>query len=142
MKTEITLANMEDVVLANRDIIRPEGVLPIIVKDAVVDTKATLLYLPKPIIEQLNLTPVSPGKAITAAGISDCTIYSDVWFMILERRGSLPVGDLPADNPVLIGQVVLEQVGLYLDRRAGLIHNPYDDNDYPYDDNDWFKKAF
>ena len=133
--TEIELANLEDMALANRGIIAPEEVRRVTVEDALVDTGATRLCLPKPIIEQLGLTPFGTTKARTAAGIVDRTIYSEVRFRILEREGSLPITDLPAGTPVLVGHMVLEQLDLCLDIRKGLTYNPDHDND-------WIEEAY
>ena len=133
--TEIELANLEDVALANRGFIAPEAVRRVTIKDALVDTGATRLCLPEQIIEQLGLTPFGNAKARTAAGIVDRTIYSEVRFTILEREGSLPVTNLPADAPVLVGHMVLEQLDLCLDIRKGLIYNP-DHGD------DWIEEAW
>ncbi len=128
--TEIELANLEDVALANRGVITPEEVRRLTVKDALVDTGATRLCLPEPIIEQLGLTPFGNARARTAAGIVDRIIYSEVRFTILEREGSLPVTNLPADAPVLVGHMVLEQLDLCLDIRKGLIYNPDHGDDW------------
>ena len=128
--TEIKLANLEDVALANRGIIGPEEVRRVTVEDALVDTGATQLCLPKPIIEQLGLRPFGNARARTATGIVDRTIYSEVRFTILEREGSLPVTNLPADAPVLVGHMVLEQLDLCVDIRKGLIYNPDHDDDW------------
>lgn len=128
--TEIELANLADMNLADRGVIAPEEVRRVTVKDALVDTGATRLCLPKPVIEQLGLTPFGNTRARTAAGIIDRIIYSEVRFTILEREGSLPVTDLPADAPVLVGHMVLEQLDLCVDIRKGLIYNPDHDNDW------------
>ena len=133
--TEIELANLSDLNLANRGFIKPEAVRRVTVKDALVDTGATRLCLPEPIIERLGLTPFGHAKARTATGIVDRTIYSEVRFTILEREGSLPVTDLPADAPVLVGHMVLEQLDLCVDIRKGLIYNP-DHGD------DWIEEAY
>ena len=128
--TKIEIANLEDIVLANRGIITAEAVRRVVVEDALVDTGATRLSLPTPLIEQLGLTPLSKAKARTSNGIVDRTIYSEVRFTILEREGALPVTDLPADAPVLVGHMVLEQLDLCLDIREGLIYNPDHDNEW------------
>lgn len=133
--TEIELTNLEDLNLANRGFIDPKDIRRVTVKDALVDTGATRLSLPKPIIEQLGLTPFSSAKARTASGIIDRTIYSEVRFTILEREGALPVTDLPAGTPVLVGHMVLEQLDLCLDIRKGLIYNPDHDNE-------WIEEAY
>ena len=128
--TRIELANLADMALANRDVISPEEVRRVTVEDALVDTGATRLSLPKPIIEQLGLTPFGTTKARTAAGVVDRIIYSTVEFTLLERKGTLPVTDLPADAPVLVGHMVLEQLDLCLDIRKGLTYNPDHDNEW------------
>ena len=133
--TRIELTNIEDVALANRGIITPEEVRRVTVEDALVDTGATRLCLPKPLIEHLGLRPYGNAKARTAAGIVDRIIYSTVEFTILERKGTLPVTDLPADAPVLVGHMVLEQLDLCLDIRKGLTYNP-DHGD------DWIEEAW
>lgn len=133
--TKIELTNLEDVVLANRGVITPEEVRCVTIEDALVDTGATRLSLPKPIIERLGLAPFGNAKARTAAGIVDRTIYSEVRFTVLERVGSLPVTDLPAGAPVLVGHMVLEQLDLCLDIRKGLIYNPDHDNE-------WIEEAY
>ena len=128
--TKIELTNLEDMALANRGIITPEEVRRVTVEDALVDTGATRLCLPQPIIEQLGLRPFGNAKARTATGIVDRIIYSEVRFTILERKGALPVTNLPADAPVLVGHMVLEQLDLCLDIRKGLIYNPDHDGDW------------
>lgn len=133
--TEIVLTNLADVVLANRGVINTEEVRQVTVEDALVDTGATRLSLPEPIIEQLGLTPFSSTKARIASAIVDRTIYSEVRFTILEREGALPVTDLPAGTPVLVGYMVLEQLDLCLDIRKGLIYNPDHDNE-------WIEEAY
>ena len=128
--TEIELVNLSDLNLADSGIITPEEVRRVTVKDALVDTGATRLCLPKPIIEQLGLTPFGNARARTAAGIVDRIIFSEVRFTILAREGSLPVTDRPADAPVLVGHMVLEQLDLCLDIRKGLIYNPDHGDDW------------
>ena len=88
------------------------------------------ICLPKPIVEQLGLTPFGNAKARTTAGIVDRTIYSEVRFTILAREGSLPVTDLPEGASVLVGHMVLEQLDLCLDIRKGLIYNPGHGDDW------------
>ena len=49
--TRIVLANRKDQFLAEADLIKPEEIRHVIVEDAVVDTGATGLSLPQPLIE-------------------------------------------------------------------------------------------
>ena len=55
--------------MANRGVITPEEVRRVTVEDALVDTGATRLSLPQPLIEQLGLTPFGKAKAYTSNGI-------------------------------------------------------------------------
>ena len=122
--TRIRLANLRDMILAEEGAINPEDVRQVTVENAVVDTGATRLSLPKPLIKKLGLTPVGSRKARTTNGTVDRTIYSAVQFTVLEREGMVLVTDLPAHLPVLVGHMVLEELDLCLDIRKGLIYNP------------------
>ena len=89
--TEVKLANLEDLVLAKRGVIAPEEVRRVTIKDALVDTGASRLSLPKPIIEQLGLSPVGSVNSMTANGMVTRTVYAEVEFTILERTESIRV---------------------------------------------------
>ena len=128
--TKIELTNLTDLNLADAGVIRPEEVRRATIENALVDTGATRLSLPPPLIEQLGLTPVGITRAMTANGIVDRTIYSVVEFTVLERRGALEVTDLPENAPVLVGQMVLELLDLCLDIRKGVTYNPDHDNEW------------
>ncbi len=54
--TIIELANLTELILADSDVIKSEEVKRVTVDDAIVDTGATRLSLPKSLIEQLGLT--------------------------------------------------------------------------------------
>ena len=113
--TRIELANRTDQLFAEAGFIKPEEIRQVTIEEAVVDTGATRLALPKPIIEQLGLTPVGSTPVKTTNGIVDRTIYSEVRFTVLEREGTLDVTELPADLPVLVGHSVLELLDLCVD---------------------------
>ena len=128
--TKIELVNLTDLNLADAGVISPEEVRRATIENALVDTGATRLSLPKPLIEQLGLTPVGITSKMTANGIADRTIYSVVEFTVLERRGAMEVTDLPENASVLVGQMVLELLDLCLDIRKGLTYNPDHDNEW------------
>ncbi len=121
---QIELANQADRVAVELGVLNPEEVRRLTVKDALVDTGATGLCLPTPLIKQLGLTPIRRARAQTATGIVDLFVYSDVHFTLLERAGKLEVTDLPESAPVLIGHMVLEMLDLCVDIQEGLIYNP------------------
>ena len=118
------LTNLADIILAKAGVIDPGKVRRLTVENALVDTGATGLCLPTPLIEKLGLTPVGTSTAETANGIVERTIYSEVEYTILERTYSIRVTDLPEYAPVLLGHMILEALDLCLDIKKGLIHNP------------------
>ena len=122
--TSIELANLTELNLADSDVIKSEEVKRVTVDDAIVDTGATRLSLPKSLIEQLGLTVIGSLKSRTTNGIVDRNIYSAVRFTVLERSGIIEVTDLPDDVPVLVGHMILEMLDLCLDIKKGLIYNP------------------
>ena len=128
--TKIELTNREDQLLAKMGIIKPESIRRVTVEDALVDTGATRLSLPTPLVEQLGLTPVGSTKATTTNGVVDRVIYSEVRFKLLEREGTIEVTNLPANAPVLVGHIVLEMLDLCVDIRKGLTYNPDHDDEW------------
>ena len=122
----VELTNLADIILAKAGVIDPGKVRRLTVENALVDTGATGLCLPKPLIEKLGLIPVGTSTAETANGIVERTIYSEVEYTILERTYSIRVTDLPEYAPVLLGHMILEALDLCLDIdiKKGLIHNP------------------
>ena len=131
--TEIKLANLKDITLADVGVIKSDEIRQLTVEDAIVDTGATRLSLPTPLIEQLGLEPVGNARARTTNGTVNRTIYSTVQFTVLERSGTIEVTDLPENVPVLVGHIVLEMLDLCLDIRKGLIHNPEHDGEWTED---------
>ncbi|MXY28337.1 aspartyl protease [Candidatus Poribacteria bacterium] len=128
--TKIEIANLKDMFLAEAGIIPQEDVRQLTVEDVLVDTGATRLSLPKPLIDQLGLAPVGNARTMTANGIASRTIYSAVEFTVMERKGNIQVTDLPANAPVLVGHIILEMLDLCVDIRKGLIYNPAHDNEW------------
>ena len=128
--TRVEITNRTDVILAEAGVITPETIRRVTIEDALVDTGATSLSLPKPLVTRLGLTPVGTARAMTTNGIVDRVIYSEVRFKILERQGTMEVTDLPANAPVLVGHMILELLDLCLDIRKGLIYNPDHDDEW------------
>jgi len=123
--TRIKLANLREVILAEEGVINPEDVRQVTVENAVVDTGATRLSLPKRSLrKKLGLTLVGSRKARTTNGTVDRIIYSAVQFTVLEQQGAILVTALPGHLSVLVGHMVLEKFDLCLDIRKGLIYNP------------------
>ena len=125
--TRIELTNRDDLAFVRAGVMKPEEVRRLTIEDALVDTGATGLCLPGPLIEQLGLTPLREIQAQTANGIVTRTIYSEVEYTVLERSDSIRVTDLPEGMPVLVGHMILEALDLCVDMKEGLIHNPAHD---------------
>lgn len=128
--TQIELENLYDLVAVKLGAMNQGDVRRLTVTDALVDTGATGLCLPIPLIEQLGLTPIEMRRARAATGIVDRMLYSEVQFTILERTSTIQVTDLPEGSPVLIGHMVLEHLDLCLDIKKGLIYNPAHDGEW------------
>ena len=128
--TQIELVNQNDLVAVQLGVMNPEEVRRLTVPDALVDTGATGLCLPIPLVEDLGLTPIKTVRARTAAGIIDRFLYSAVEFTILERTSLMQITDLPEGSPVLVGHMVLEHLDLCVDIKEGLIYNPAHDGEW------------
>ena len=128
--TEIKLVNLKDLNLSEAGVIKSEEVRQVIVKDALVDSGASRLSLPEPIIKQLGLDAVNKTRSRTANGTVERTIYSEVRYTVLERTDAMQVTNLPDDCPVLVGHMVMEHLDLYLDMKRGLIYNPEHGDDW------------
>ena len=95
------------------------------VSDALVDTGATMLSMPRRLIDQLGLRPVRTRQARTSAGPVTVQIYGTARLTVQGRDCVTDVSELPDDCPVLIGQIPLESLDFVVDfggRR--LIGNP------------------
>ena len=128
--TRIELENLKDLHLAEAGVINSEDVRRLTIENALVDTGATGLCLPKSLVEQLGLTRLRKTRAQTANGIAERTIYSEVQYTVLERSDSIKVTDLPEDAPVLVGHMILEALDLCVDIENGLIYNPAHDGEW------------
>jgi predicted aspartyl protease len=119
------IENTDDLVLAKKGLLPVDQVRSVEVIDALVDTGATLLSMPKKLIEQLGLDPVRRRTALTSAGHVLVQIYGTARLTVEGRDCPIDVSELPDDCPVLIGQVPLELMDFVVDppgRR--LIGNP------------------
>lgn len=95
------------------------------VSDALVDTGATMLSMPKRLITELGLHPFRIRRARTSAGTIDIQVYRAVRLTVQGRDCITDVSELPDDCPVLIGQVPLELLDFVVDPIGQrLIGNP------------------
>jgi predicted aspartyl protease len=116
--TEATIENLKDLWDAERGSLPPEQVRRITVRDALVDTGATLLSLPTRLIRQLGLSPHRTRRVISSTGATEATVYDVVRLTIQDRDCPVEVIEVPDDVPVLIGQLPLENLDLVVDLRS------------------------
>src|SRR5438132_934842 len=73
------------------------------VTDALVDTGATLLGLPKRLIDQLGLVPARTRTARTVGGTITVQVYRSAQLTVQGRTCDCEVMELADDLPVLVG---------------------------------------
>ena len=119
------IENLGDVYDLRRGRMTQEQVRSVDVDDALVDTGATLLSMPKRLIQQLGLDPLRTRRVRTSAGNIDIHVFSAVRLTIQGRDCISDVTELPDDCPVLIGQIPLESLDFVIDLpNRRLIGNP------------------
>lgn len=117
--------NLFDVENRERNLLPADQVRTVDVTDALVDTGATGLLMPKRLIEQLGLRPYRTRPSRTIAGTVPLTMYSAVRLTVQGRDCLSDVAEIPDTFPVVIGQVPLELLDFLVDpKRQQLIGNP------------------
>lgn len=103
----------------------PEKVRTVEVADALVDTGAWGLLLPKRYIEQLGLRRVYTRQAEGIGGKATIPMCSPVRLTIQGRDCTMDVGEIADDMPVRIGQLSVEALDWVVDtKNQRLIGNP------------------
>jgi len=119
------IENLGDLFMAARGLIPAEQVRHLEVSDALVDSGATGLSMPKSLIQRLGLDPVRIRTALTCAGTVTAQMYGTAKLTIQERDCPMDVTELPEECPVLIGQIPLEAMDFVVDPKGRrLIGNP------------------
>jgi len=132
--TEATIESLQDLWAAQRGLIPAEQVRRIMMTDALVDTGATLLTLPRRLVQQLGLTRTATKRVMSAGGPTEAGMYEAVRLTIQGRTCTMDVLEAPDDVPVLIGQLPLEHLDLVVDlRNRCLIGNPAHGGEHVYE---------
>ncbi|HUY32110.1 MAG TPA: aspartyl protease family protein [Pirellulales bacterium] len=119
------IENLYDVEQRERGLLPPDQVRTVEVADALVDTGASGLLLPRRLIDQLGLRPYKMRPARTIGGPTTLTIYSAVRLTIQGRDCLSDVVEISNDLPALIGQIPLESLDWVVDPKGQrLIGNP------------------
>lgn len=123
--TEATIYNLRDLFESHAGRLSADQVRKLVVSDALVDSGATTLALPKSLIDQLGLTKQYEKRAMTAGGIRMMNVYESARVEIMGRLATVDTLEVPEGNPVLIGQIPLEMMDWVVDLQGRrLIGNP------------------
>ena len=119
------IENLIDIADRNRGLLPADRVRSIEMTDALVDTGASGLLLPKRLIAQLGLQQFSTRNARGIGGKVPMPLFSVVRLTIQGRECALDVGEIADELPVLIGQIPLESLDFVVDmKNHRLIGNP------------------
>jgi len=131
---EAKLENLDDVWQARRGSIPLEQVRFVDLKDALVDTGATLLSLPTRLIRELGLQSVGKKRISSSVGPGEASVYDAVRLTIQGRSCSMDVIEVPDSVPALIGQIPLEHLDFTIDMRSRtLVGNPAHGGEHIYE---------
>jgi predicted aspartyl protease len=109
------IENLADLLKVRDGALPPQQVRSLEVANALVDTGATMLSLPRRLIQQLGLQRHRTRTARTSAGTVAFGIYEAVRLTIQDRDCVIEVAEIPDDCPPLIGQVPLEMLDFVVD---------------------------
>jgi predicted aspartyl protease len=119
------IQNLADLVRSDAGDISSDEVRAIEIEDALVDTGATMLSLPRRHISTLGLKRHRSRTARTTAGTLSFGIYEPVRLTVQDRDCVIEVCEIPDDCPSLIGQVPLEMLDFVVDPSGQrLVGNP------------------
>ena len=114
VKTKIKVENSFDLTLSKKGDVQKEKVRSV-ERNALVDTGATLVGLPKRIIQQLGLTLLGTKKVSTATGIVKHNIFMDAQITVMDRICGADIMEIPDHLPPLLGYLVLQELDLIVD---------------------------
>ena len=132
--TEALIENIKDVHAVELGVLESANVRKIQVDDALVDTGATLVSLPKRLIKQLGLAKISEKRVTSSAGMTTAGMYGPIRLTIQGRSCTMDVMEVPNSVPVLIGQIPLEHLDFVIDMRSHkLTGNPAHGGEHMYE---------
>ena len=132
--TEALIENIKDVYAVELGVMAAVNARKIQVTDALVDSGATLVSIPKRVIKQLGLAKISEKRVTSSAGVTTAGMYGPVRLTIQGRSCTMDVMEVPNSVPVLIGQIPLEHLDFVIDMRSHkLIGNPAHGGEHMYE---------
>src|SRR5436309_2264639 len=102
------IENMYDLYEVEQGRLADDKVRRVELTDALVDTGASTLLLPKRLIAQLGLKSYRTRTSRGLGGPPTVPMYGIVRLTIQERDCNVDVGEIDDEYPVLIGQIPLE----------------------------------
>ncbi len=119
------LENLDDLFSVEKGLLPADRVRSVDVTDALVDTGATGLLVPKRLIERLGLHSYRSRQSRTIAGSVALPMYRAVRLTIQGRDCISDVAEIPDEFAMVIGQVPLELMDWVVDPKAQcLVGNP------------------
>jgi predicted aspartyl protease len=109
------MENLLDLYEVSKGTFQPEQVRQVDVPEALVDTGATHLSLPRRYVQHLGLQYYRTRRARTTSGIGDFEMYGMVRLTVQGRDCHVEVAQVPDACPELIGQVPLEMLDFVVD---------------------------
>lgn len=114
ISVKMRVENYLDAVQAEDGARSPDAVRSIEL-DALVDTGATMLALPRSVIQRLGLRGGTERTIRTACGPVPARTFHGARVTVMERSGIFDAVELPDDCPALLGQIPLEQLDFVAD---------------------------
>jgi predicted aspartyl protease len=132
--TEACIENIKDLWAIECGLKPADQARRVDVKDALVDTGATLLSMPTRLIQQLGLKKTGSKRITSSVGTAEAAMYEAVRLTIQGRSCTMDVMEVPDDVPVLIGQIPLEHLDFVIDPRSRtLTGNPAHGGEHVYE---------
>jgi predicted aspartyl protease len=120
-----TVERLEDLFRVAQGGMAADQVRRVEVREALVDTGATMLSLPSRWIDQLGLKRYKTRRVRTTSGVVQTAVCEAVRLTVQGRDCVVEVSEVPDDCPTLIGQVPLELLDFVVDPVGQrLIGNP------------------
>ncbi len=119
------IENVGDLFEADQGRLAPDRVRAVVVLNALVDTGAMGLSMPRSLLESLGLKYLRTRKAVSSAGPMDVRVFGTARLTVQGRDCPMDVAELPDGCPVLIGQLPLEAMDFSVDLSSQrLVGNP------------------
>ena len=119
------IENLNDLVNVQSGHMAADQVRRVEVDDALVDSGASGLLMPKKLVAQLGLTSLRSRDAKTVGGTVTVQVYRAVRLTIQGRDCVLDVTEIGDELPMLVGQIPRESMDWVIDMKGHkLIGNP------------------